>query len=157
MSFIGINLPTKQDFYDNKEIVLGEFTGCLFIVLICGLVRMTTIDPFTCGGVVFLTYSISKYANYKFSKSHFNPAVTISYYVLGEINSLQGCIYVASQLVGSIAAGGLLMLFFILGVSKTGIAAGCPWKGTFKYNGVETDTAGYFQSKSKERNNCFKF
>lgn len=141
-------MPTKQDFIDNKDIVLGEASGCLFIVFFCGLVRMTTTDPFTCGGVVFLTYSMAKYGNYKFSKAHFNPAVSIAYYIMDEIKSMQCVIYVASQLAGSVAAGLLLMIFYILGVSHTGIKAGCPWKGTFKYHGVETDTAGYFQSKN---------
>jgi glycerol uptake facilitator-like aquaporin len=140
-------MPTKQDFKDNKDIVLGEASGCLFVVFMCGIVRMTTTDPFTCGAVVFMTYAMAKYSNYKFSKAHFNPAVSIAYYIMDEIKSMQCVIYVASQLAGSVAAGILLMVLYWLGVSTTGVGAGCPWKGTFKYKGVDTDTAGYFQSK----------
>ena len=113
----------------------------------CGMVRMTTTDPFTCGGVVFLTYSMAKYANFKFSKSHFNPAVSIAYYIMGELKSMQTVIYVASQLAGSLAAGALLVIFNFMGMTTTDVSAGCPWKGTFKYKGKTTDTAGYFQSK----------
>jgi glycerol uptake facilitator-like aquaporin len=147
MKCFKITLPTKQDFIDNKDVFLGEGSGCLFIVFFCGLARMTTTDPFTCGGVVFLSYSMCKYSNFKFSKAHFNPAVSIAYFLLGEIKLLQTMIYVASQLLGSVVAGLLLMLMFWFGVGKTGVKAGCPWKGTFMYNGIETDTAGYFQSK----------
>lgn len=147
MSCFGLIMPTKEDFLSSKEIVMGEFSGTLFIVFFCGLARMTTTDPFTCGGVVFMTYAMCKYGNYKFCKSHFNPAVTIAYFFLGEIKLLQAIIYVLSQLAGSAAAGLLLIALSLFGVNKTGIIAGCPWKGTFKYRGVDTDTAGYFQSK----------
>ncbi len=141
-------MPTKEDFMNSKDIVMGEFSGTLFIVFFCGLARMTTKDPFTCGGVVFLTYAMCKYGNYKFSKSHFNPAVSIAYYFMGEIKVLQMIIYVVSQLAGSVGAGVLLIIMSLFGVNRTGITAGCPWKGTFKYKGVDTDTAGYFQSNS---------
>ena len=148
MGLLGLSLPSKKDIMENKDAVLGEISGVFFIVFFFFFVRMTTLEPFVCGSVVFLTYSMNKYGSYKFSKAHFNPAVSIAYYLLGEINSLQVVLYVLAQLAASAGAGVLLLLLSAFKINRTGIVAGCPWKGTFKYNGVDTDTAGYFQSKS---------
>lgn len=94
MGFLGLKMPTKKDILENRDAMIGEVTGVFFIVFFCGLTRMTTLEPFVCGSVVFLTYSMAKYGNYKFSKAHFNPAVSIAYYMQKEINSLQVVMYV---------------------------------------------------------------
>ena len=135
-----------QDFKDAMDQCLSEALSTCLIVFFSGLIRMTSPDSFIAGGVVFFLYSFLIYGNYKFSKSHFNPAVTIAYYLHDDLSMLSAIMLVICQLVGSVGAALLLALMELLGVNKQKhMFLGCPWLGTFTYNGKLIQSTTMFQ------------
>ena len=48
----------------------------------------------------------------RFSGGHFNPAVTIGVWVGGKIKTVEAAVYVVAQLIGAVAAGGILAVIF---------------------------------------------
>jgi len=46
------------------------------------------------------------------SGAHFNPAVTVAFWLVGKIRTVEGIRYIAAQLVGAVAAGFALKLAF---------------------------------------------
>ena len=56
------------------------------------------------------------------SGAHINPAVTFGFVVTGRMNPVTGAIYVAAQLAGAVAAGGLLLV--VLGGTDVVASAG---------------------------------
>ena len=69
------------------------------------------------------------YAVGKVSGGHFNPAVTIGFLVKGELEIIEGLIYMISQCMGAILAGGALYL--ILGV-ENGLGANALYNNDVK-------------------------
>lgn len=60
----------------------------------------------------FVALIIGVYLFGKISLAHFNPAVTIGYYITGHISKLQVFWYFAAELIGAIL-GSLFVMFFI--------------------------------------------
>lgn len=140
-----MGLIAVSDFKNIIDDCISEFSGTAFIVFFCCLIRMTSDDSFVCGSVVFFVYAFASYSNYKFSKSHFNPAVTVAYYFLGEVDLITAIVYVCCQAAGSVGAA--LLALILTKVETTGQFIGCPWRGTFKFEGKEYQTSSYFQRK----------
>lgn len=138
-----MGILTVSDFKNLIDDCISEFSGTAFIVFFSCIIRMTSNDSFICGSVVFFIYAFANYSNYKFSKSHFNPAVTIAYYLLGEIELVTTLVYIVCQLAGSAGAG--FMALILSKIEKTGNLVGTPWKGTFKFEGKDYEPVTYFQ------------
>ena len=79
----------------NKYII--EFLGTFFLVLI---IAMSQEDPLAIG----LGLAVLVYMGAHISGAHYNPAVTIAMYINEQIDIKESGKYIASQLVGSVAA-----------------------------------------------------
>jgi aquaporin Z len=60
----------------------------------------------------FIALVIGVYSFGKISLAHFNPAVTIGYYITGHISKIQIILYFAAEIIGAIL-GSLFVLMFI--------------------------------------------
>lgn len=97
---------------------VAEFTGT-FILIFCGT-GAVVIDQQTHGGVSHIGVSITFglvvtsliYALGDISGAHLNPAVTIAFTAAGRFAKKQVLPYIASQLLGAVAASGVLKLMF---------------------------------------------
>lgn len=138
-----MGLVAVADFKNMIDDCVSELSGTAFIVFFASLIRMTSNDSFICGAVVFFVYTFASYSNYKFSKSHFNPAITLAYYFLGEIELITAIVYVCCQVAGSVGAA--LLALLISKVETTGTTVGCPWRGSFKFEGKDFVPVNYFQ------------
>lgn len=70
----------------------------------------------------FIALLIGIYSFGKVSLAHFNPAVTIGYYITGHITKIQILYYLAAELTGAILAS-LFVLIFIGGNANLGVNA----------------------------------
>ena len=101
--------------------LIAEFIGTFFLVFAgTGAIVVDSIShQVTHVGVsiVFgLVIAVLIYALGHISGAHFNPAVTVGFWALGEFPGRRVPWYVATQLIGAIAASGLLLTMF----GKTG-------------------------------------
>lgn len=97
--------------------LIAEFIGTFFLVFAgCGAIIVDSIShDVTHVGVslVFgLVIGVLIYALGHISGAHFNPAVTIAFWALGEFPARRVPWYVASQLVGAVTASELLRALF---------------------------------------------
>lgn len=141
-----MGILSVSDFKNIIDDCISELSGTALIVFFSCLIRMTSDDSFVAGMVVFMAYSFTNYSNFKFSKSHFNPAVTVAYYFLDEIDLVTALIYVICQAAGS--AGAAFFLILLRKVESTGVFIGCPWIGTFKYEGKDQSPVTFLQCKA---------
>ena len=79
-----------------------EAVGTFFLVLVYGL----TSDPFAIG----LVLAALVYGGMFISGGHFNPAVTFAYLIKRDLSFSTFISYVISQLLGSFAAAGVLLM-----------------------------------------------
>ena len=70
----------------------------------------------------FLALLIGVYSFGKISLAHFNPAVTIGYYITGHITKIQIFYYLIAEIIGAIM-GSLLVLLFIGDFANLGVNA----------------------------------
>ncbi len=97
---------------------VAEFTGT-FILIFCGT-GAVVIDQQTHGGVSHIGVSITFglvvtsliYALGDISGAHLNPAVRIAFTAAGRFAKKQVLPYIASQLLGAVAASGVLKIMF---------------------------------------------
>jgi aquaporin Z len=87
-------------------ILLTEFVGTGFAVLVIGLTGLTPIgfasfDPLSVG-FIFL---VMVYMGGHISGAHYNPAVTLSFYIRGVVAPLDALMYVVAQLAGAAVFG----------------------------------------------------
>ena len=104
-----------------KSALIAEFIGTFFLVFAgTGAIVVDSIShQVTHVGVsiVFgLIIAVLIYALGHISGAHFNPAVTIGFWALGEFPARRVPLYVAAQFLGAIAASALLLVMF----GKTG-------------------------------------
>ena len=98
------------------EQVLAEVIGTFALVFIgAGAVVIAAAGASTLLGVALahglvLAVMVSSFGH--ISGGHFNPAVTISAWVAGKIETVRAAAYVVAQLVGAIAAGLAVWAFF---------------------------------------------
>ena len=59
----------------------------------------------------FIALMIGVYSFGKVSLAHFNPAVTIGYYITGHISKLQVLYYFAAEIIGALLGSLFVMLF----------------------------------------------
>ena len=105
--------------YSNVQIFVAELIGTFVLVV---LATGTIVYDAQVGGVYglwiaaagpFVALIIGVYSFGRVSLAHFNPAVTIAYYVTGHINKIQIVWYVAAELAGAVA--GSLFVMYVIG------------------------------------------
>ena len=102
-TFILVTFATGSIVYDDK--VLDGQLGIPFAAL-----------------APFIALLIGIYSFGKISLAHFNPAVTIGYYITGHITKIQILYYLAAEIIGAILAS-LFVLIFIGDDANLGVNA----------------------------------
>lgn len=95
----------------NIEEIISEFIGVFMVVFMTCLVEINRRDPLMTGFTLFMTYTLMNYAGQRFSKCHLNPAVSLSYWLFGDLTLVKLILYVGSQIGASFCAGFLLLFF----------------------------------------------
>lgn len=104
--------------YTNLQIFVVELIGTfLLVVFATGSVVYAAQQELSWGLFLesiapFIALVIGVYSFGKISLAHFNPAVTIGYYITGHITKLQVVYYFAAELIGAIL-GSLFVMRFI--------------------------------------------
>ena len=83
-----------------------------------------------------LALSISVSASMNVSGGHLNPAVTITMWVYGQIDTMRAVYYVIFQLLGALLAGALLALIFGWSKALTQAGLGTPHVGLHNFFNV---------------------
>lgn len=103
----------------DSKIFAVELLGT-FIVVVCATGSVVLDAQF--GGVLgvpfiafapFVGVAAGVYLFGKTSMAHFNPAVTIGYFITGHISKMQVIYYVAAEMIGAVL--GSLFVFFVIG------------------------------------------
>ena len=105
--------------YTNLQIFLVELVGTFILVIFATGSIVYDIKVFDgqlgipfAALAPFLALLIGVYSFGKISLAHFNPAVTIGYYITGHITKIQIFYYLIAEILGAIL-GSLFVLFFI--------------------------------------------
>jgi MIP family channel proteins len=116
----------------------------LLVFFICGILSVGGAGPLHLdlaglGLLHALTLGVLVYALGASSGAHFNPAVTVALFSIGQIRSRDAVAYIVFQLVGAVLAGLLVLLLFhqagaathygATAISSTVVAGGSPWLG----------------------------
>jgi len=107
--------------------LLSELIGVFFLTFLGSLCSMMYNDPTLTGLVIFMLYAFFSYVNLRFSAAHLNPAVTLTYFVSGEISLTKCLLYMGTHCGASMVAGFLLLFFKKLSMNNLGQ----PWVGKF--------------------------
>jgi len=103
-------------FTTSKESLISEFTGTFSLVFFgCGSIILSEISNFKSEFVPFIfgcTIAIFIYIFGKYSGAHFNPAVTIGFFVNKEISLRDGFLYITVQTLGAVGASFTHSLIF---------------------------------------------
>ena len=113
----------------NRKIFFVELIGT-FIVVVCAT-GSVVLDAQSGGilGIPFISFApfvgvaIGVYLFGKTSMAHFNPAVTIGYFITGHIYRIQILYYLVAELVGAVL--GSLFVLFVIG-SDANLGANAP-------------------------------
>ena len=102
--------------YSNLQIFIAELIGTFILVIFATGSIVYDAEVFDgklgipfAALAPFLALLIGVYAFGRVSLAHFNPAVTVGYYITGHITKLQAGIYFAAEIIGA-----LLGSFFVL-------------------------------------------
>ncbi len=104
--------------YSNFQIFIVELIGTFILVVFA---TGSIVYDVQLGGpygiwfvavAPFIALIIGVYAFGKISLAHFNPAVTIGYYITGHISKIQVVWYFAAEIIGAIL-GSLFVMYFI--------------------------------------------
>lgn len=105
--------------YSNLHIFIVELVGTFILVIFATGSIVYDIKVFDnelgiafAAVAPFVALLIGVYSFRKISLAHFNPAVTIGYYITGHISKIQIIYYFAAELIGAIL-GSLFVLTFI--------------------------------------------
>lgn len=104
--------------YSNLQIFIVELIGTFILVVFAtGSIVYDTQTGGTYGIAFaavapFIALIIGVYCFGKVSLAHFNPAVTIGYYITGHITKIQIAVYFAAEIIGALL-GSLFVLTFI--------------------------------------------
>ena len=105
--------------YSNLQIFIVELIGTFLLVVFAS--GSIVYDAEVFGGKLgipfaalapFIALLIAVYAFRKISLAHFNPAVTIGYYITGHITKIQVAYYFTAEIIGALL-GSLFILSFI--------------------------------------------
>ncbi len=103
-------------FTTSKQSLISEFTGTFSLVFFgCGSIILSEISNFKSEFVPFIfgcTIAIFIYIFGKYSGAHFNPAVTIGFFVNKEISLIDGFLYITVQILGAVGASYTHSLIF---------------------------------------------
>ena len=100
----------------------AEFLGTMVLVIVgCGTAMTVGCDAANGGGyiltalafglaIVALAYSVGNV-----SGCHINPAVSVAFWINGELETKDLCGYIVSQILGAFAGAGILKGIFALG------------------------------------------
>lgn len=109
-------LGTNMRFTTSKQSLISEFTGTFSLVFFgCGSIILAEISSFKSEYIPFIfgcTISIFVYIFGKYSGAHFNPAVTLGFYVNKEISLIDSFFYITVQLLGAAGASYAHSLIF---------------------------------------------
>lgn len=104
--------------YSNLQIFIVELIGTFILVVFAtGSIVYDTQTGGTYGIAFaavapFIALIIGVYCFGKVSLAHFNPAVTIGYYITGHITKIQIAVYFAAEIIGALL-GSLFVMSFI--------------------------------------------
>ena len=104
--------------YKNTQIFLVELVGTFILVIFATGSIVYDVQISNMYGMWFVALApfialvIGVYSFGKISLAHFNPAVTIGYYITGHISKTQIILYFAAEIIGAIL-GSLFVLAFI--------------------------------------------
>ena len=113
----------------NMRIFLAEFTGTFILVIFATGVIVYDVQSDSGHGLwiaaagPFVALIIGVYSFGKISRAHFNPAVTIAYYVTGHITRSQIKWYLTAEIAGAIA--GSMFVASVIG-TEADIGANAP-------------------------------
>lgn len=103
-------------FTTSKQSLISEFAGTFSLVFFgCGSIILSEISNFKSEFVPFIfgcTIAIFIYIFGKYSGAHFNPAVTIGFFVNKEISLRDGFLYITVQTLGAVGASFTHSLIF---------------------------------------------
>ena len=103
-------------FTTSKESLISEFTGTFSLVFFgCGSIILSEISNLKSEYIPFIfgcTIAIFIYIFGKYSGAHFNPAVTIGFFVNKEISLRDGFLYITVQTLGAVGASFTHSLIF---------------------------------------------
>ncbi|RNJ79193.1 MAG: hypothetical protein D9C04_05650 [Nitrosopumilus sp. B06] len=104
--------------YSNIQIFCAELTGTFLLVVFAtgAIVYDDRVFDSSLGVAFaalapFIALLIGVYAFGKISLAHFNPAVTLGYYITGHINKVQAAYYVVAEISGAFLATVFVMSF----------------------------------------------
>ena len=113
------SLEEKKTKYSNLQIFIAELVGTFILVIFATGFIVYDAKVFDAQlGISFaalapfLALLIGVYAFGKVSLAHFNPAVTVGYYITGHITKLQVVYYFTAEIIGALL-GSLFILQFI--------------------------------------------
>src|SRR4249920_3799049 len=89
--------------------LITEFIGTFFLVLTVGMVVIGgkgDFAPIAIGSVLMVMI----YAGGHISGAHYNPAVTLAVLIRGKISAGEALPYMIVQIIGAVAATGIIML-----------------------------------------------
>ena len=104
--------------YSNLQIFIVELIGTFILVVFA---TGSIVYDVQSGGTLGITFAavapfialiIGVYSFGKISLAHFNPAVTIGYYITGHISKIQIAYYFAAEIIGALL-GSLFVMSFI--------------------------------------------
>ena len=105
-------------FYSNLQIFLVELIGTFILVVFATGSIVYDVQTGGTLGIAFAAVApfvaliIGIYSFGKISLAHFNPAVTIGYYITGHISKIQIAYYFAAEIIGALF-GSLFVMTFI--------------------------------------------
>jgi len=115
--------------YSNLQIFIVELIGTFILVVFATGSIVYDFENFNgelgipfAAIAPFIALLIGVYSFGKISLAHFNPAVTIGYYITGHISKLQVLYYFAAEIIGAFL-GSLFVLKFIGGGANIGANA----------------------------------
>ncbi|MEK6980852.1 MAG: aquaporin [Thermoproteota archaeon] len=128
--------------YSNLQIFIVELIGTFILVVFA---TGSIVYDVQTGGTLgiafaavtpFIALIIGVYSFGKISLAHFNPAVTIGYYITGHISKIQIAYYFAAEIIGALL-GSLFVMSFIGTGANLGVNAPNPDFPTFLIFSVE--------------------
>lgn len=117
--------------YSNLQIFIVELIGTFILVVFA---TGSIVYDMQTGGTLgiafaavapFIALIIGVYCFGKVSLAHFNPAVTIGYYITGHISKIQIAVYFAAEIIGALL-GSLFVMSFIGTTANLGANAPNP-------------------------------
>lgn len=111
---------------------VAELVGCLLLCFLgAGVLCMQAIVPAgassLAGALAYgLGVAVAVTATVQLSGGHVNPAVTVTQWVLGKIDTVPMLYYLAAQLLGAVLGGGLVAMIFGATVALPNAHLGTP-------------------------------